>query len=244
MGSVDRDRIRAAVGEILAAIGEDPAREGLRDTPRRVAELYGELFAGVGDDPADAFGGAFALRDGGSDAGADRAGSGAAKVAGLPDADADGDADATADAADATADAADEAADAADEALDRIGSVVLMRDLAFRSICEHHLLPFEGVVHIAYEPDAELAGLGRFAAVVEVASSRPQLQERLGDDIADAVERGLTARGVLVVIEARHGCVTARGPRQTASTTVTLSARGSLADPAARAEVMALVARS
>ncbi|MCS5498983.1 GTP cyclohydrolase I [Cnuibacter physcomitrellae] len=231
MGSVDRDRIRAAVGEILAAIGEDPAREGLRDTPRRVAELYGELFAGVGDDPADAFGGAFALRDGGSDAEADRAGSSAAKVAGLPDAD--GDADASAGDA-----------DAADEALDRIGSVVLMRDLAFRSICEHHLLPFEGVVHIAYEPDAELAGLGRFAAVVEVASSRPQLQERLGDDIADAVERGLTARGVLVVIEARHGCVTARGPRQTASTTVTLSARGSLADPAARAEVMALVARS
>ncbi|AXH36839.1 GTP cyclohydrolase I [Humibacter sp. BT305] len=222
MGSVDRDRIRAAVGEILAAIGEDPAREGLRDTPRRVAELYAELFAGVGDDPADAFGGAFALRDGESDAEPDRAGSSAAKVVGLPDASA-GD---------------------ADEALDRIGSVVLMRDLAFRSICEHHLLPFEGVVHIAYEPDAELAGLGRFAAVVEVASSRPQLQERLGDDIADAVERGLTARGVLVVIEARHGCVTARGPRQTASTTVTLSARGSLADPAARAEVMALVARS
>ncbi|WP_378145043.1 GTP cyclohydrolase I [Cnuibacter sp. UC19_7] len=206
MGSVDRDRIRAAVGEILAAIGEDPAREGLRDTPRRVAELCGELFAGVGDDPADAFGGAFALRDASSSADADHG------------------------------------TDL--HAADRIGSVVLMRDLAFRSICEHHLLPFEGVVHVAYEPDAELAGLGRVAAVVEVASSRPQLQERLGDDIADAVERGLAARGVLVVIEARHGCVTARGPRQTTSSTVTVSARGSLADPAARAEVMALVSRS
>lgn len=215
MGSVDRDRISAAVGEILAALGEDPAREGLRDTPRRVAELYGELFAGIGADPADAFGGAFTLRDGetgGAGSNADGPGS--------PD------------------------ADGAAETVDRIGSVVVMRDLAFRSICEHHLLPFEGVVHIAYEPDAELAGLGRFAVVVEVASSRPQLQERLGDDIADAVERGLSARGVLVVIEARHGCVTARGPRQTASTTVTVSARGSLADPAARAEVMALVARS
>jgi GTP cyclohydrolase IA len=216
VGSVDRDRIRAAVGEILAAIGEDPAREGLLDTPRRVAELYGELFSGVGADPAEALGGAFAV------------GTGTVTVDGAAGAGARGDADPDA---------------GLDEGVDRVGRVVLMRDIAFRSICEHHLLPFEGVVHIAYEPEAELAGLGRFAAVVEIASSRPQLQERLGDEIAEAVGRGLAARGVLVVIEARHGCVTARGPRQTASTTVTVSSLGTLADPAARAEVMTLVVR-
>jgi GTP cyclohydrolase IA len=227
VGSVDRDRIRAAVGEILAAIGEDPAREGLRDTPRRVAELCAELFAGVGEDPAAALGSAFALRDAGSETG-------------------------TADARGAQADGADDGSDAGDasgssrtdEHVDRVGQVVLMRDLAFRSICEHHLLPFEGVVHVAYEPEAELAGLGRFAAVVESAASRPQLQERLGDDIADAVDRGLAARGVLVVIEARHGCVTARGPRQTASTTVTVTSRGTLAESSARAELMSLVGRA
>ncbi|MDO9395389.1 MAG: GTP cyclohydrolase I, partial [Herbiconiux sp.] len=110
-------------------------------------------------------------------------------------------------------------------------------------VCEHHLLPFEGVAHVAYLPtDGRVAGLGSVVAVVESASSRPQLQERLGEDIADALERGLGASGVLVVLDARHGCVTARGPRQTGSSTVTLTARGALADPAARAEITALIA--
>ncbi|MFB2596554.1 GTP cyclohydrolase I [Herbiconiux sp. P17] len=185
--SVDRERIEAAVSEILAAIGEDPEREGLHDTPRRVAEMYAELFGGVGADPAGAFGSVFAAPDNGD-------------------------------------------------------QPVLIRDITFRSMCEHHFLPFEGIVHVAYVPRDRIAGLGSIVSVVESASSRPQLQERLTDDIADAVERGLDARGVLVVVDAKHGCVSARGPRQTRSTTLTLAARGTLAEPAARAEITALIA--
>jgi GTP cyclohydrolase I len=191
VASVDRERIEAAVSEILAAIGEDPEREGLHDTPRRVAEMYAELFGGVGDDPAGALGSVFT------------------------------------------------APDAAPEAGDQ---PVLIRDITFRSMCEHHFLPFEGIVHVAYVPGDRIAGLGSIVSVVESASSRPQLQERLTDDIADAVERGLDARGVLVVVDAKHGCVSARGPRQTRSTTLTLAARGTLAEPAARAEITALIA--
>ncbi|MGA1837713.1 GTP cyclohydrolase I [Herbiconiux sp. 11R-BC] len=190
MASVDKERIEAAVAEILAAIGEDPAREGLAETPRRVAALYAELFGSVGADPAAALGSTFGAPDGGGHASA---------------------------------------------------QPVLMRDITFRSVCEHHLLPFEGVVHVAYVPGAVVAGLGSVVAVVESASSRPQLQERLTDDIADALERGLGASGVLVVVDAKHGCVSARGPRQTRSTTLTLAARGSLAEPAARAETIALI---
>ncbi len=192
MASVDRERIAAAVSEILASIGEDPGREGLRNSPRRVAELYAELFGAVGDDPAAALGSAFSAPDG---------------------------------------------PDAGDQP-------VLIRDITFRSVCEHHLLPFEGVVHVAYLPNERIAGLGSVVAVVESAASRPQLQERLTDDIAEAVERGLDARGVLVVVDAKHGCVSARGPRQTRSTTLTLAARGSLAEPAARAEIVALIGGS
>jgi GTP cyclohydrolase I len=190
VASVDRERIEAAVSEILAAIGEDSAREGLRDTPRRVAELYAEIFGGVGDDPAAALGSVFTAPEQVSDAG---------------------------------------------------DQPVLIRDITFRSMCEHHFLPFEGVVHVAYVPNDRIAGLGSIVSVVESASSRPQLQERLTDDIADAVERGLDARGVLVVVDARHGCVSARGPRQTRSTTLTLAARGVLAEAAARAEITALI---
>ncbi|QJU52317.1 GTP cyclohydrolase I [Herbiconiux sp. KACC 21604] len=210
--SVDRDRIEAAVSEILAALGDDPAREGLQQTPRRVAELYAELFAGVGVDPAEALRSTFDSSP---------VSSGAA-----PETDARADERTTADDLDA---------------FGRPAQPVLLRDIAFRSVCEHHLLPFEGVAHVAYVPSGRIAGLGSIVAVVESASSRLQLQERLTDDIADALERALDARGVLVVLDARHGCVTARGPRQTGSTTVTLSARGSLADPSARAEVTALL---
>ncbi|MCS5722329.1 GTP cyclohydrolase I [Herbiconiux sp. CPCC 203407] len=195
MSSVDRARIEAAVGEILAAIGEDPEREGLAETPRRVAEAYAELFGSVGTDPAEALGATFAPPAGAT----------------------------------------------TDDTQDEPAQPVLLRDITFRSICEHHLLPFEGVVHAAYLPGAALAGLGGVVAVIESASSRPQLQERLTDDIAEALERGLDARGVLVVVEAKHGCVSARGRRQALSTTVTLSARGALAEPAARAELMTLI---
>jgi GTP cyclohydrolase I len=185
VSTVDRARIEAAVSEILEAIGEAPQREGLVDTPRRVADSFSELFAGVGADPAAAFGSTFPSEPG--------------------------------------------------------AQPVIVRDITFRSVCEHHLLPFEGVVHAAYRPGALLAGLGGIVAVIESASSRPQLQERLTEQVAEALERGLGAQGVLVVVEARHGCVSARGRRQTLSSTVTIAARGSLTEPAARAELMALL---
>ncbi len=121
------------------------------------------------------------------------------------------------------------------------GELVLVRDIAFRSTCEHHLLPFTGLAHLAYVPGERIVGLGKLTRVVETLSSRPQLQERLGEQIADTLERGLAPRGVLVVLDARHGCVTARGTRQAASTTVTVASRGSLADPASRAAGLALV---
>jgi GTP cyclohydrolase I len=123
-----------------------------------------------------------------------------------------------------------------------LGELVLLRDIDFRSICEHHLLPFTGVAHVAYVPDRRIVGLGRLPRVVETLSSRPQLQERLGEQIADALEQGLEPRGVLVMLDARHGCVNARGTRQVDSTTVTVATRGSLSEPAAQAAVLAMIA--
>lgn len=187
--SIDTSRIEAAVGELLAAIGEDPARAGLLGTPARVAEAYAEFFAGVGADP----------------------------LAPL-------------------ADAAEFAP--GDEAL---GDLVVLRDVAFRSMCEHHLLPFHGTAHLAYAPGERLVGLGRLPRVVEIIAARPQLQERLTEQIADALETGLAPAGVLVVVDAVHGCVTDRGPRQTGTSTVTVASRGRLSDPVQRAEVMALI---
>lgn len=188
--AIDSPRIEAAVAELLAAIGEDPARPGLTSTPRRVAEAYAEFFSGLDEDPLDH------LRD----------------------------------ATDlATAD-------------DELGELVLLRDVDFRSICEHHLLPFTGVAHLAYAPGTRIVGLGRLPRVVETLASRPQLQERLGEQIAGAIETGLAPRGVLVVLDARHGCVTARGTRQVDSTTVTVASRGTLSDPAAQAAVLATIA--
>ncbi len=120
---------------------------------------------------------------------------------------------------------------------------VLLRDIAFRSVCEHHLLPFIGVAHVAYLPNERIVGLGRIPRVVETLASRPQLQERLTEEIADALQDGLGAKGVLVVLDAQHQCVSARGVRQTESTTVTVASRGELADPVARAGLMALIGR-
>lgn len=120
---------------------------------------------------------------------------------------------------------------------------VLLRDIAFRSICEHHLLPFVGVAHVAYLPGERVVGLGRIPRVVETLASRPQLQERLTEEIADTLQHGLDARGVLVILDAQHQCVSARGVRQTESTTVTVASRGELADPVARAGLMALIGR-
>ncbi|MDM4761650.1 GTP cyclohydrolase I [Galbitalea sp. SE-J8] len=124
---------------------------------------------------------------------------------------------------------------------DERGELVLVRGLDFRSMCEHHLLPFLGTAHIAYVPRDGAVGLGAIARVLETLASRPQLQERLGEEVAQALETGLGAAGVLVVLEAVHGCVSARGVRQVRSSTVTVASRGTLADPAQRACVLALV---
>ncbi len=122
-----------------------------------------------------------------------------------------------------------------------VGELVLLRDIEFRSICEHHLLPFTGVAHLAYLPNERVVGLGALTRVVETLAARPQLQERLTEEIADALQAGLEARGVLVLLDASHGCVTARGSRQTHSTTVTLASRGILSLPVERAEIMTLI---
>ena len=119
--------------------------------------------------------------------------------------------------------------------------VVLLRDLSFRSVCEHHLLPFVGTAHVAYLPRDRVVGLGRIPAVVDTLAHRPQLQERLAEEIADTLEAGLEPKGVLVVLDAQHRCVTTRGSRQERSSTVTIASRGALADPAARAEIIAMI---
>ena len=123
-----------------------------------------------------------------------------------------------------------------------LGELVLLRDIRFRSVCEHHLLPFTGVAHLAYLPGSRIVGLGRLPQVVDILAARPQLQERLGEEIASALDEGLAPRGVLVVLDARHSCVTARGSRQVDSTTVTIASRGLLSDPVERAEAMGLIA--
>lgn len=186
MTAIDRARIEAAVAELLAAIGEEPSRPGLRETPAKVADAYAEFFAGLGADPLEP------LRET------------------IP-------------------------VDGADPEL------VIVRDLEFRSVCEHHLLPFLGRAHVAYLPSDRVVGLGRLPRVVDILASRPQIQERLTEQIADAVMQGLDARGALVVLDAQHQCVTTRGARQVHSSTVTVAGRGALADPVRRSEVIALI---
>jgi GTP cyclohydrolase IA len=184
----DRPRIEAAVLEILRAIGDDPERAGLADTPRRVADAYEEFFSGLRVDVPALLGGSVVAAEQGE-----------------------------------------------------LGELVIVRDIEFRSVCEHHLLPFLGVAHVAYVPGAQIVGLGRIPGLVDALASRPQLQERLGEEIADALSAGVGAAGVLVVLDAVHGCVTSRGARQTHSSTVTIASRGVLADPAGRAEAIALI---
>ena len=121
------------------------------------------------------------------------------------------------------------------------GDLVLLRGLEFRSMCEHHLLPFRGVAHVGYLPAAKVVGLGRLGSVVEALAARPQLQERLGEQIADALDEGLSPRGVIVVLDAQHDCLAARDARQTRSSTVTVASRGALTEAAARAEAMILI---
>lgn len=183
---VDKARVEAAVAELLAAIGEDAGRPGLRSTPRRVSDAYAEFFSGVGVDPLEHLKATVPLEGRKSDA-------------------------------------------------------VLVRDIAFRSMCEHHLLPFVGIAHVAYLPRDRVVGLGKLPRVVETLAARPQLQERLTEQIADVLQAGLDALGVLVVLDAVQDCLSTRGSRQVNSSTVTIASRGALADPVARAEMITLI---
>lgn len=190
--TVDKERIEALTTELLLAIGEDPERPGLKNTPARMAELYADLFAGVGVDAAEPLSHTISVSQG--------------------------------------------------PAPETISSgAVLLRDIRFRSVCEHHLLPFAGRAHIAYLPGQEVVGLGALSRVVEILASRPQVQERLGEQIADTIAQNLDTAGVLVVMDATHGCMTMRGDRQLDSTTVTIAARGVYTEPVERAEIIALI---
>ena len=187
--SVERARIEAAVREILAAIGEDPDRDGLLDTPARVARMYAETCAGLHEDPARHLKVTF-------DAGHDE--------------------------------------------------MIMVRDIALYSMCEHHLVPFFGTAHVAYIPntDGRVTGLSKLARLVDGFARRPQVQERLTTQVADAIEATLAPRGVLVVVEAEHMCMAMRGIRKAGASTVTSAVRGIFrSDAAARAEAMRFIER-
>jgi GTP cyclohydrolase I len=182
----DHDRAAAAVRELLLAIGEDPDREGMRDTPDRVARAYAELTVGLRQTPSDVLTTTF-------DIGHDE--------------------------------------------------MVLVRDIELWSMCEHHLVPFTGVAHVGYIPSesGKITGLSKLARLVDVYAKRPQVQERLTTQIADALVEGLDARGVIVVIEAEHLCMTMRGVRKAGARTITSAVRGQLRSAATRSEAMALI---
>ncbi|MEQ6896533.1 GTP cyclohydrolase I [Microbacterium sp. KR10-403] len=192
--AVDRERVRTLVRELLVAIGEEPERPGLRQTPQRVADAYADFFSGVGEDAAAPLARTISVSHG--------------------------------------------------PAPDTVPSgAVMLRDIRFRSMCEHHLLPFAGRAHIAYLPGEQVVGLGALPKVVDVLAARPQVQERLGEQIADTIAGALDCRGVLVVLDAMHQCVTMRGGKQTDASTVTIAARGEYTEPAARAEIIALIGK-
>lgn len=182
---IDRERIQKAVREIIEAIGEDPEREGLRDTPRRIADMYAEIFAGIGRDPAEALQVTF------------------------------------------------------DE---NHQEMVILRDIPFYSMCEHHFLPFHGVAHVGYIPRGKVLGISKIARVVELFARRPQLQERLTGQIADALMEVVQPQGVAVVIEAEHLCMTMRGIKKPGSVVVTSANRGIFRDRAVtREEFLSLI---
>ncbi|MGI8769510.1 MAG: GTP cyclohydrolase I FolE [Propionibacteriaceae bacterium] len=182
----DSDRVARAVREILIGIGEDPDREGLIETPDRVARAYAEMFSGLRLTPEDVLSTTFDL---GHD------------------------------------------------------ELVLVRDIELWSCCEHHLVPFYGVAHVGYIPssDGRITGLSKLARLVDVFSKRPQVQERLTTQVADALMEQLSPRGVIVVIDCEHLCMTMRGVRKPGSRTVTSAVRGQLLDPATRSEAMSLI---
>jgi GTP cyclohydrolase I len=185
--SVDLPRIERAVREILAAVGEDPDREGLLDTPRRVAKMYAEVLGGLHLDPSRHLRKVF---------------------------------------------------------LENYDELVLVRDISFNSMCEHHLLPFIGKAHVGYLPRGKVVGLSKMARIVDELSRRPQVQERMTHQIADLMSKELDAKGVIVVLEAEHSCMTIRGIKKPGSVTITSAVRGLFkTNESSRAEAMALINR-
>nr|WP_069364843.1 GTP cyclohydrolase I FolE [Salisediminibacterium beveridgei] len=185
-GNVDHEKIQQAVTMILEAVGEDPEREGLLDTPKRVARMYEEIFEGLHQDPKEHFKTVF---------GEDHE------------------------------------------------ELVLVKDITFHSVCEHHLVPFFGKVHIGYIPKGgQVTGLSKMARAVESITRKPQLQERITSTLADSIVDTLTPLGVIVIVEAEHMCMTMRGVRKPGAKTVTSAVRGAFQrSEAARAEVMSLI---
>ena len=182
---VDLPRIERAVREILSAVGEDPDREGLLETPARVARMYSELFSGLREDPRKYLQKVFT---------------------------------------------------------EKYDEVVLVRDISFNSMCEHHLLPFTGLAHIGYIPNGKVLGLSKLARVVESVSKRPQVQERMTEEVANLLVSELDAKGVAVVVEATHTCMTIRGVRKPGSLCVTSAMKGLFrSNVSSRAEVMQLI---
>ena len=182
---MDLPRIEAAVREILIAVGENPDREGLLETPARVARMYAELFAGLDADPSAHLRKTFP---------------------------------------------------------EKYDEVVLVKDITFESMCEHHLLPFMGKAHVAYLPSGKVVGLSKIARVVEVLSRRPQVQERMTQTLADLFVRELQPRGVAVILEATHTCMTIRGIHKPGSITTTSAMRGIFKENAlTRGELLSLV---
>ena len=186
IATVDLPRAQAAVRELLIAVGEDPDRPGLRETPARVARAYAETFAGLHQDPIEVLSKTF-------DIGHDE--------------------------------------------------MVLVKDIEVYSTCEHHLVPFHGVAHVGYIPgvDGKVTGLSKLARLVDVFARRPQVQERLTSQIADALVEALSPRGVIVVVECEHLCMSMRGVRKPGSRTVTSAVRGQMRSGPTRAEAMSLI---
>lgn len=185
---VDLEAIKGAVRTILTAVGEDPDREGLLETPRRVAKMYAEMFEGLRADPGKHLEVTFP---------------------------------------------------------EEYDELVLVRDIPFTSMCEHHLLPFTGVAHVGYLPNGRVTGLSKLARVVEEVARRPQVQERMSQTIADLIEERLGSAGVAVVIRAEHSCMSIRGVKKHGASTVTSALRGVFkTNQASRAEVMSLVNNS
>ncbi len=183
--TVDQAAVRDAVRRIIEAIGEDPSREGLLDTPRRIAEVYEELFAGLHQDPLDVLSTGFQ---------------------------------------------------------ESHREMVILKNIPFYSLCEHHFLPFHGQAHVGYVPNGRIVGASKIARAVDILARRPQLQERLTGQIADAITEGLSPDGVAVVIEAEHLCMTMRGVQKPGTTLITSAIRGAFRRRAVtRSEFLALV---